>query len=162
MWDCRRWGISSKVCSNTDVEEQCVLILQRLKVGYWNRDRSLQPCVCGIAGLKHVVFRNIAFHPGEDKDSRRLAKELAKFGDIYVNDAFAFSHRKATSVSAIKDYIPSYAGLLIEQEVDNLSKVLNPKKPLIVVMGGAKIGTKINLIKNLQDREVRSWLHAVC
>ena len=102
-----------------------------------------------------LMFENIRFHPGEDKNNRSFAKNLARLADIYVNDAFAVSHRLSASVGCIKDYIPSYAGLLLEQEVLNLGRVLNPKKPLILVMGGAKISTKIALMKNLEKKSYR-------
>jgi 3-phosphoglycerate kinase len=97
-----------------------------------------------------LILENIRFEKGELKNGNQLAKNLSKLADIYVNDAFAESHRDYTSMSAIKKYMPSYAGLLLEQEVISLSKALTPKKPLVVVLGGAKIGTKIKLIKNLQ------------
>jgi len=102
-----------------------------------------------------VMFENIRFNPDEDKNGRLFAKRLAKLADVYVNDAFAVSHRLAASLGCIKDYLPSYAGLLLEEEVLNLDKVLNPQKPLVVIMGGAKIGTKISLINNLEKKAHR-------
>jgi len=69
-------------------------------------------------------------------------------GDFYVNDAFGVSHRANASVAAITKFIPSYAGFLMEKEIKNLNKVKNPKKPFVVILGGAKISGKICLIKN--------------
>lgn len=99
-----------------------------------------------------IMLENIRFEMGEEKNSRTLAKNLAKLGDIYVNDAFAVSHRAHASVSAIKDYLPAYIGLLLEKEVVNLNKALHPQKPLVTVIGGSKISTKIGLVKNLEKK----------
>lgn len=96
-----------------------------------------------------VFIENLRFEPGELKNDIKFAKKLASLADIYVNDALAVCHRKQASVSAIKKYIPSYAGLLIESELKAFARVMSPKKPLIIVMGGAKIGTKLPLISNL-------------
>lgn len=96
-----------------------------------------------------LMLENVRFHPREEKNCKRFAKQLAKLGDLYVNDAFAVSHRAQSSVSAITEFLPSYAGFLIEEEIDNLNKILtNPQQPLIVIIGGAKISTKIKVIKN--------------
>ena len=96
-----------------------------------------------------VMLENIRFELGEKENSKNLAKNLAKFGDVYVNDAFGDSHRAHMSVSAIKMFLPSYAGLLLEKEVIHLEKIVNPKKPLVVILGGAKIKTKIKLVERL-------------
>jgi phosphoglycerate kinase len=99
-----------------------------------------------------VMLENVRFIEGELKDSKLFAKRLAKLADLYVNDAFAVSHRAEASVSAIKSYLPSYAGLLLEKEIESLHKALNPKKPLIAVIGGSKISTKVPLIKTLTKK----------
>ena len=95
------------------------------------------------------LLENLRFLAGEEKNDIKLAKQLASLGNIYVNDAFAVSHRANSSVVAITKFLPSYAGLLLEKEIKNLSVAMkNPKKPLIVILGGAKISDKIGLIKN--------------
>lgn len=99
-----------------------------------------------------VMLENIRYKKGELLNDEKFAKKLAKLADIYVNDAFSVCHRDEASVSAIKKYIPSFAGFLLEQEVVNLNKALNPVEPLVVLIGGAKIKTKIRLIKNLQKK----------
>jgi len=99
-----------------------------------------------------IMLENVRFEVGEEKNNRSLAKNLAKLGEVYVNDAFAVSHRAHASVSAIKDYLPSYAGLLLEKEIVNLDKALHPQKPLITVIGGSKISTKITLARNLEKK----------
>lgn len=98
-----------------------------------------------------LMLENIRFEEGEKKNSKILAKKLAKMADIYVNEAFAVSHRKEASVSAIKNYIPSFAGFLLEKEIMNLNKIKKSKN-LIVVIGGAKLKTKISLIKKFEKK----------
>lgn len=96
-----------------------------------------------------LMLENIRFDRREEQGSIKLAQELAKLGDVYVNDAFAVSHRDQSSVSIIQNYLPSYAGLLLEEEILRLSATLRqPVKPLVVIIGGAKISTKLKLIKN--------------
>lgn len=96
-----------------------------------------------------IMLENLRFNEGEYKNEAKFAASLAALADIYVNDAFAVCHRDQASVSAIKKYLPSYAGLLLEKELTALNKILKPKKPLVVIMGGAKIGTKAPLISKL-------------
>ncbi len=96
-----------------------------------------------------VVLENLRFNDGEKKNGKLFAKKLSKFGEIYINDAFAVSHRAHASVSAVKKYLPAYAGLLLEKEIKNLSRVFEGRDPLIAVIGGAKLKTKLALIENL-------------
>ena len=82
--------------------------------------------------------------------NENFSKYLAKLGDIYVNDAFSCSHRKHSSVSSITKYIPSYCGLQFELEINSLKKITESiQKPITCIIGGSKISTKINIIKNL-------------
>lgn len=94
-----------------------------------------------------VVLRNIRTDEGEKKNSLSFAKKLASLADMYVNDAFSVSHRSHASVVGIPKYLPSYAGLQLEEEIKALSKVLTPKHPFIFILGGAKFDTKLPLIK---------------
>ncbi|MFA6513808.1 MAG: phosphoglycerate kinase [Patescibacteria group bacterium] len=96
-----------------------------------------------------IFLENLRFNKGELEDDQIFAKQLAGLADLYVNDAFAVSHRAQASVSAVKDYLPSFAGLLLEKELKALNKVIKPKKPFVVIMGGAKINTKAPLISKL-------------
>ena len=98
-----------------------------------------------------LMLENIRFEKGEKKNSKILAKKLAKMADVYVNEAFAVSHRKEASVSAIKNYIPSFAGFLLEKEILNLNKI-KKAKDLIVIIGGAKLKTKIALINKFEKK----------
>lgn len=95
-----------------------------------------------------IMLENIRFHPREEKNCQHLAKKLARSADYYVNDAFATSHRKETSLLAITKFLPSYAGLNLEREVINLSQALkNPTRPLTIIIGGVKISTKLGVVK---------------
>jgi len=96
-----------------------------------------------------IMLENLRFNPGELTNDKKFASQLAGLADIYVNDAFSVCHREQASVVAIKNYLPSYAGLLLEKEVSALNKVMKPVKPLVVIMGGAKINTKAPLISKL-------------
>ena len=97
-----------------------------------------------------VLLENLRFYIGEEENEDSFAKKLASGYDIYVNDAFAVSHRSAASVVGVTKYLSSYAGLLLEKEITNLSNLLNnPVRPLIAYIGGGKVSTKINVLKKL-------------
>jgi len=97
-----------------------------------------------------VFFENIRFYQEEEKNDNNFSKNLARFGDLYVNDAFSCSHRAHSSVSKITKFLPSYAGLQLETEINALKKITSEiKKPITCIIGGSKISTKISVIKNL-------------
>lgn len=104
-----------------------------------------------ISDREIIFLENLRFNKGELLNGDKFAEQLASFSDIYVNDAFSVCHRNQASVSAITKYLPSYAGLLLTEEVKALAKVLKPKKPLVIIIGGSKIGTKEPLISKLYD-----------
>jgi len=107
---------------------------------------------------KIIMLENLRFEKGEEKNDKKFARQLAALADIYVNDAFANSHRRHASMSAIKKYLPSYAGLSLFEEVENLNKIIQPKPPLVAVIGGVKIGTKISFIKKISQRSFKVLL----
>ncbi len=97
-----------------------------------------------------VLLENIRFYKEEEKNDTFFAKHLAKLGDLYVNDAFSCSHRSHASVSKITQFLPSFAGLQLESEINALKKVTTEiKRPITCIIGGSKITTKIGIIKNL-------------
>ncbi len=97
-----------------------------------------------------VMFENIRFFPEEERNDEDFACQLASLADYFVLDGFAVAHRDAASVSGVQNYLPSYAGFLLAQEIQMLSALLKkPKQPCIAVIGGAKIETKLPVIKNL-------------
>ncbi len=97
-----------------------------------------------------VFLENIRFYKEEEKNDISFAKTLARLGDLFVNDAFSCSHRAHASVCKITDFIPSFAGLQLETEINALKKITTEiKKPITCIVGGSKISTKIGIIKNL-------------
>ncbi len=97
-----------------------------------------------------VLLENIRFAKGETENSEKLAKELAGLAEVFVLDGFAVAHRNAASVTGVAKHLPAYAGLLLEEEIEGLNRVLkSPKKPFVVVLGGVKMETKIPVLKNL-------------
>jgi phosphoglycerate kinase len=97
-----------------------------------------------------LLLENTRFHPGEEKDDPEFSKELAALGDIFVNDAFSAAHRAHASTAGIADLLPSYAGRAMEEELRHLEKALtNPERPLMAVVGGAKVSSKIALLENM-------------
>lgn len=92
------------------------------------------------------VLENIRMNEGEEQNSKAFAKELAEYADIYVNDDFAVSHREHASVSAITEFLPSYAGFQFDKEISKLSMVFKPEKPFVLILGGAKFETKLPLV----------------
>ena len=115
--------------------------------------KEVTDTVSHMKGGEIVLLENLRFHAEEEKNDATFAKQLAALGDVYINDAFGASHRAHASVAAITQFLPSYAGLLLEKEVNTLTKALeNPKKPLIAIIGGAKVSDKLALIKNLSKK----------
>lgn len=99
---------------------------------------------------KIFLLENLRFWPEEEANDLNFARQLANLGDFYVNDAFAVSHRENASVTQLPKFLPAYAGLLMEEEISTLSEVMkNPKKPLVLIFGGAKVEDKLPVIKNL-------------
>jgi phosphoglycerate kinase len=95
-----------------------------------------------------VLLENLRFYKEEEENNEKFAKELARLADIYINDAFAVSHRAHASVFGVPQILPAGAGFLLEDELKNLNKILeDPKRPLVVIIGGAKLETKIKVIE---------------
>ena len=86
-----------------------------------------------------LLLENVRFQPGEEKNDPELSRQMAALGDIFVNDAFGSAHRAHSSTTGVGDYLPCYAGLLMEKEVETLRNVLNyPESPRMAILGGAK------------------------
>jgi len=99
---------------------------------------------------KIVILENIRFYEEEEKNDNEFAKHLASLADIYVNDAFSCSHRAHASIFEITKFIPSFAGLQLNLEINALSKITSKiQRPITCIIGGSKISSKINIIKNL-------------
>ena len=97
-----------------------------------------------------VLLENVRFHTGEEKNDPAFAKQLAELGDVYVNDAFSAAHRAHASTEGLARLLPAYAGESMRRELDALDAALGkPQKPVIGIVGGAKVSTKLDLLKNL-------------
>jgi 3-phosphoglycerate kinase len=104
-----------------------------------------------------VLLENLRFHEEEEKNDSDFAKALANLGDIYVNEAFSVSHRSHASIVGIPKYLPSCAGFLFEKEISVLRGLVeNPKRPLVVIIGGKKVETKSGLIEKFA--QVADWV----
>ena len=97
-----------------------------------------------------VLLENVRFHGGEEANDPAFAAQLAELGDVYVNDAFSAAHRAHASTEGLARLLPAYAGESMRRELDALDAALgNPKKPVLGIVGGAKVSTKLDLLKNL-------------
>ena len=97
-----------------------------------------------------TLLENTRFHPGETEGDIELAKEWAQLGDVFIQDAFSAAHRNHASSASLAEFLPAYAGLAMERELDHLAQALeHPAQPVLGVVGGAKVSTKIDLLSNL-------------
>lgn len=100
-----------------------------------------------------MLLENLRFHSEETKNVPTFARELASLAEVYVNDAFGTAHRAHASTAGVANYLPAYAGYLIQKEIDVMGGALSdPKKPFVAILGGAKVSDKIGVIKNLLDK----------
>lgn len=125
--------INSKLGSNTNLEEVEIGGFKTFKINE-----------------NVFVLENLRFFEEEEKNDPQFSEKLSKVGDIYVNDAFASAHRAHASTEGITKFLPAFSGIRIQKEVEELSKVLeNPARPLAVMIGGAKIETKLPLVEKM-------------
>lgn len=109
-----------------------------------------QKVVDGLENGGVALLENLRFHAGEEADDPAFTAELANLGDLYVNDAFSVAHRAAASVVGIAKTLPAYPGLAMQRELEMLDAALgSPKKPVLGVVGGSKVSTKLDLLNNL-------------
>ncbi len=109
--------------------------------------------VAGLDDGQVVLLENLRFHAGEEANDAGFAADLAKLGDIYVNDAFSTAHRAHASVEALARLLPAAAGRLMQGELEHLANALeSPARPVAAIVGGAKISTKLDLLGNLVRR----------
>lgn len=100
-----------------------------------------------------LLLENVRFEKGETKNDPALAKSFASLAEIYVNDAFGSAHRAHSSTTGVADYLPAVCGFLIQKEIEFMGGALaNPKRPLVAILGGAKVSDKIGVIENLIDK----------
>ena len=114
---------------------------------------SVENAISTMSPSDVILLENVRFDPGEEKNDRQFAQNLARLGDLFVMDAFAVAHRAHASTVGVSDYLPSAMGFLVEKEVKSLGRALeSPKKPLAALMGGAKVSDKILVLENLLDK----------
>jgi phosphoglycerate kinase len=126
------------------------------KIGYpvaFADDCAGATAKAAVAKLKDgeiLLLENTRFHPGEEKNDPEMARQLAALGDLYVNDAFSAAHRAHASTEGVAHLLPNAAGRSMQAELTHLDKALsNPARPVMAVVGGAKVSTKIDLLTNL-------------
>ncbi len=114
---------------------------------------EVEAAVAGAEPGTVTLLENVRFHAGETKGSPELAAAFARLGDVFVNDAFGTSHRDHASVCGVARLLPSFAGLLLERELAAFDRVLqDPARPLVAVLGGAKVSDKLPVIASLVER----------
>ncbi len=114
---------------------------------------SIEAAVTAMRDGEVVMLENVRFHPGETKNDPAFARQLAALGEIYVNDAFGTAHRAHASTVGIAQYLPAVAGLLMEREITTLGRIMtDPPHPLVAIIGGSKISTKIGVLRSLLGR----------
>jgi len=107
----------------------------------------------GLNRRELLLLENLRFHPEEEANDPAFAKELARGFDLYVNDAFGAAHRAHASTEGVAHVLPAYAGFLLEKEVAALGGLLSdPKRPFLAIVGGAKVSTKIDVLRSLVER----------
>ena len=118
---------------------------------------ELAPSLDDVPDGDVVMLENVRFEPGETKNDGELAQRYAALADVYVNDAFGAAHRAHASTEAVANLLPSAAGRLLEREVTTLSGILrDPRRPLVAVVGGAKVTDKIGVLEAFLERADRS------
>lgn len=125
------------------------------KIQFWDnyRGTDISDKTKTLESGQIVLLENLRFHKEEEANDENFAKQLSELGDIYVNEAFGVDHRAHASLASIPKYVPSAAGLLLEKEIKVLSRVLeNPWRPLVVIIGGAKIADKIGVISQFLEK----------
>lgn len=114
---------------------------------------SAQATAAAIEPGGVAMLENVRFEPGEEKDDPALAKQLAAFADVYVNDAFGTAHRAHASTAGVAAFLPAVAGFLMEKEIDYLGRVVtDPEHPVAAIIGGAKISSKIAVLQHLLSK----------
>ena len=114
---------------------------------------SAQALAASLKDGEVMLLENVRFEPGETKNDPELSKAFASLADLYVNDAFGSAHRAHSSTAGVAAYLPAACGYLIQKEIKFIGGALeNPKRPLVAILGGAKVSDKIGVITNLIDK----------
>ena len=129
------------------------LLGQEVKMAEDVVGESAQSLAASLKDGEVLLLENVRFEPGETKNDPELSKKFADLAELYVNDAFGSAHRAHSSTTGVADYLPSACGYLIQKEIQFIGGALeNPKRPLVAILGGAKVSDKIGVITNLIDK----------
>ena len=145
-----------KVIPELKMDNVAEKLAEYLKIPIGKEDDCIGPDVENesntLEGGHILLLENLRFHKEETDNNADFAKKLSYLGDIYVNDAFSVCHRDQASITGVPMLLPYCAGLLLEKEIESLDKVLiNPEKPMIVIVGGKKVETKSKFIDNISE-----------
>lgn len=111
---------------------------------------EVEAAIAALGGDEVLLLENLRFHPEEEANDPEFARKLASFADVFVNDAFGAAHRAHASTEGVAHHLPAVAGLLMEKEIEYLSRVVTqPQRPLGAIVGGAKISDKMSVLRNL-------------
>ncbi len=111
---------------------------------------EVEAAVAALQPGEVLLLENLRFHPEEEQNDPAFSRQLAALGDLYVDDAFGTAHRAHASTEGVTHYLPAVAGLLMEKELDAFSRILDaPERPFAAIIGGAKVSTKIGVLRNL-------------
>ncbi|MDP3956572.1 MAG: phosphoglycerate kinase [bacterium] len=144
----RPLGFQPKLSLKKDADDLAVLLKKDIDFFHSFNFMEIKEKIRHAKPKSLFMLENLRFMPGEASNDQNFAKNLASLGDYYVNDAFAVSHRDDASITTIAGFLPSYAGLDFESEIMNLGKIMKrAKRPLVMILGGAKIDDKLGVIK---------------
>jgi phosphoglycerate kinase len=142
-----------KVVPEMSLRQLVPALSEHLGVNVGFTDRAYGEAVAGMEAGDVLLFENVRFNPGEEKDDEGFASRLASVGDVYCNDAFSAAHRAHATTHALARMLPSCAGRLMQAELEALQRALgDPMPPVAAVVGGAKVSTKLDLLGNLVTR----------
>lgn len=143
----KQYSLAKDARDLSDLLQRQVIFLEKFNFDSARRD------IAAAAPKSIFLLENLRFVSMEEENDESFAKNLASLGDYYINDAFAVSHRVNASIVAITKFLPSYAGLEMEKEIENLSKVMSRvERPLIIILGGAKGADKLGVIKYFKKK----------
>ena len=130
-----------------------VLLGQQVKMAKDVVGESAQSLAADLKDGEVMLIENVRFHKEETKNDPEFSKKLASLAELYVNDAFGSAHRAHSSTTGVADYLPAACGYLIQKEIEFMGTALaNPKRPLVAILGGAKVSDKIGVITNLLEK----------
>lgn len=146
-------GTDKKLSLKKDAAALARLLKKPVRFVSHFRFAEIKKAIAAAPAGSVFLLENLRFLKGEEKNDPKLARALASLADFYVNDAFAVSHRANASVAAVTRYLPAYAGLEMEREIVSLGRAItHPRRPVVLVLGGAKAGDKLGVIEYFKKK----------